>query len=65
VLGSLGSQRLCGAGAARGQEQIPHIQGQEQGLRGATSHPRSGAAAVLCWSSHEEIPHIQGQEQWP
>ena len=24
-------------------------------------HPRSGAAAVLCWSFHEEIPHVQGK----
>ena len=28
---------------------------------GATASPRSGAAAVLCWSSREEIPHVQGK----
>ena len=26
-----------------------------------TSHPRYGAAAALCWSSHGEIPHAQGK----
>ena len=30
-------------------------------LRGATLCPRSGEAAVHCWSSREEIPHIQGK----
>ena len=40
-------------------EEIPHVQGQEQQARGDTPHPRSGAAAALCWSSCEEIPHIQ------
>ena len=29
--------------------------------RGATPRPRSGEAAVLCWSSCEEIPHVQGK----
>ena len=29
--------------------------------RGDTPHPRSGVAAVLCWSSPEEIFLIQGQ----
>ena len=29
--------------------------------RGATPRPRSGTAAVLCWSSHEEISHVQGK----
>ena len=41
-----GEQRLRGAGAASGWEEIPHIQGQEQWLWGATPRPRSGAAAV-------------------
>ena len=45
----------------RSQEELPHFRGQGQWLRGATPHPRSGAAAALCWSSHEEIPHIQGK----
>ena len=29
--------------------------------RGAPPRPRSGAVAVLCWSSPEEIPHVQGK----
>ena len=45
----------------RSQEELPHFRGQGQWPRGATPHPRSGAAAALCWSSHEEIPHIQGK----
>ena len=36
-------------------EEIPRIQGKEQGLHFA----RVGAA--LCWSSREEIPHVQGK----
>ena len=36
-------------------EEIPRIQGKEQGLHFA----RVGAA--LCWSSREEIPHAQGK----
>ena len=35
--------------------------GAEAQPRGATPHPRSGAAAALCWSSREEIPHVQGK----
>ena len=31
--------------------------------RGATPHPRSGAAASLCWSSLEEITHIHGKRK--
>ena len=44
-----------------GREAIPHVQGQERQPRGDTLRPRSGAAAVLCWSSGEEILHIQGK----
>ena len=29
--------------------------------RGHTPHPRSGAAAALCWSIREEIPQVQGK----
>ena len=29
--------------------------------RGDTTHPRSGAAAALCWSSREDISHVQGK----
>jgi len=32
-------------GAVSSQEEIPHVQGQEQWPRGDTPHPRSGAAA--------------------
>ena len=28
-----------------GREELPHVQGQEQQLRGVTPHPRSGAVA--------------------
>ena len=41
------------------QEDIPHIQIQEQRSSGDTPCPRSGA--VACWSSHEEKPHVQGK----
>ena len=30
-------------------------------MRRATPRPRSGAAAMLYWSSHEEIPNVQGK----
>ena len=43
------------------QEEISHVQGQEQRLRGDNPHPRSGAVAALCWSRREEIPHVQGK----
>ena len=40
----------------------PHPnQGQQP--RGATLHPRYGAVATLCRSSHEEIPHVQGKRK--
>ena len=55
---------LQGAAAARaqeGQEELLHVQGQEGQLWGDTPRPRSGAGAVLCWSSCEEIPHVQGK----
>ena len=39
------------------QEELPHVQGQEQQPRGVTPCPRSGVAG------QEEIPHIQGKEQ--
>ena len=42
-----------------GLEKLPHVQGQEQRLRGDNPHPRSGAVAALCWSHREEIPHDQ------
>ena len=45
----------------RSQEELPHFRGQGQWPRGATPHPRSGAAAALCWSSHEERPHVKGK----
>ena len=35
----------------------------EVGRRGATLHPRYGAAATLCRSSREEIPHVQGKRK--
>ena len=28
---------------------------------GDNPRPRSGVAAMLCWSSREEIPHVQGK----
>ena len=31
--------------------------------RGDSPRPRSGAAAVLCWSSREEIPQAQGKRK--
>ena len=36
-------------------------EGTRARLRGATPRRRSGAAAVLCWSSHEERPCVQGK----
>ena len=39
-----------------GHEELFHVQGQE-----GQPHPRSGAVAVICWSSREEIPHVQGK----
>ena len=64
--------RRCGTGAVA--QGLPHVQDQEQPRRGATPcprpwarptgdtpHPKSWAAAVLCWSSREEIPPIQGK----
>ena len=34
---------------------------EQERPRGAAPSPRSGAAAVLCWSSREEISHAQGK----
>ena len=53
-----------------GQEELPHVRGQGQRPRGATHHPRSGAAAESarlrqCRSSREELPHVQGQGRQP
>ena len=53
-----------------GQEELPHIRGQEQRPKGATHRPRSGAAAESarlqqCRSSREELPHIGGQGRRP
>ena len=50
----------------RGGEELPHVQGQE-GRRGATPRPRSGAAERSYPTSKvrrggEELPHVQGQE---
>ena len=53
-------RQVHGAVAARvqeGLEELSHVEGQERQWWEDTPHPRYGAAAVLCWSSHEEIPH--------
>ena len=46
-----------------GWEELPHVQGQGQWLRGATPCPKSGVVAALCWSSHEETPQVQGKRK--
>ena len=52
------------------REVIPHVQGQEQPLRGDTPCPRSGAVAVRRYptskvrsSGREVIPNVQGLER--
>ena len=60
--------------SSSGREELPHVQGQQQQLRGATPRPRSGVAATRRYhrskvrssgwallESCEEIPHIQGK----
>ena len=51
-----------------GQEELPHVQGQEQCPRGATVCPRSGAAGERRYPMFkvrslgcEEIPYVQGK----
>ena len=46
-----------------GQEELPHIQGQERWPRGATPCPRSGAAAK--WSYPMSKVRSSGQETVP
>ena len=44
----------------RGREELPHVRGQGQQLRGATPHPRSGSCVGT--GGLEELLHVQGQE---
>ena len=53
-----------------GWQELPRIQGQEEGLKGVTPHPRSGAAADRSYPTTKvrsrgwkELPHNQGKEQ--
>ena len=50
-----------GAQAQEGIEEPFHVEGQEGQREEIPPHPRYGAAAVLCWSSHEETAHAQGK----
>ena len=56
---TISNQGLAAVRVQEGEKEQLHIQGQEGQPWGDTPHPRYGAAAALCWSSHEEISHVQ------
>ena len=67
---SLWGRSLRQTSQKRGQEELPHVQGQGWRPRGATQCLRSGAAAERSYPTseargggREELPHIQGQGQ--
>ena len=43
-----------------GREELLHVRGQGRQPRGATPHPRPGAASEARGSGQEEKPHLQG-----
>ena len=57
------AKRSYPASEARGgsQEEPPRVRGQRRRPRGATAHPRPGAAPEAKGSSRKEQPHARGQ----
>ena len=54
------------AGAAGGQEEIPHVQDQEQQWRGGTRrYPMCRVMSQIRNSGCEEISHVRDKEQGP